>query len=485
MPSGSKVLSRPGNTQASGGGIAPGRRIWQAVFWSPSYFLTGIVHILCQPLTKKYLLGAVVLDIPLQWGTHLAIGPDASTMGALEGFDISITTIALIGLYIGWLFTERVEGRQVFTLWNWPIVAYTTVVVASVFVAGDVQLSMFQIFLMLEMLLVYLYVAGNVTSRDDIVFVLYLLILGGLIESTYMLVLDAVGHDFAFVRTLGFKTVVTQSNIPGEAMRFGGTIGPANYAAAYLAILITLALAIRQMRVSAYLRRLTVPLIVLAAAALVITLSRGGWLEVIFSVAIVMIAKWLRNGASLKGIVIGVIVATTVALCLYAPNPISERLSANDNGSAYSRIPLMHLADNIIKANPVLGVGANNFTAVMDDYEGPEFRHAWLYTVHNEFLLVCSETGVIGLIAYVWIYFDIVRRGWRLWRRRDAMFAPLGLGICAAVCGLMSHMMVDIFSDRGLIQLVWILAAMIAACEMIVQNKATVKGAPLTSTGDM
>jgi hypothetical protein len=46
-------------------------------------------------------------------------------------------------------------------------------------------------------------------------------------------------------------------------------------------------------------------------------------------------------------------------------------------------------------------------------------------------------------------------------------------------------MMVDIFSDRGLIQLVWILAAMIAACEMIVQNKATVKGAPLTSTGDM
>ncbi|MGH9587128.1 MAG: O-antigen ligase family protein [Acidobacteriaceae bacterium] len=205
-------------------------------------------------------------------------------------------------------------------------------------------------------------------------------------------------------------------------------------------------------------------------------MSRGGWLELILSIAILALARWWRNGASVKGIAIGAVGASIVALTLFVPNPISERLSANDHGSAVSRIPLMHLADTMIEANPFLGVGANNFAVVMEKYEGPEFRHAWLYTVHNEFLLVASETGIIGLVAYLWIYFDIIRRGWRLWKQRDRMFAPLGLGICAAVCGFMSHMLVDIFSDRGLIQLLWIFMAMIAACELIRRVEAASEG---------
>lgn len=472
MQSSARLLDAPRRAGAVQSSATLARIGVDAALSSPSIVLAGVIHVLCQPLTRRWLFGAVILDIPLQWGTHVdMIQGTAATMGALDGFGLSITTLALVGLYLGWIFTERAAARPLRIVWNWPIAAYTIVLIASVLVASDVQLSLFQIFMMLEVLLVYIYAAGNIRSRNDIAFILYMILIGGLIESSYMLVLNVIGHDLSVVRALGFKTVITLSDIPGETMRFGGTIGPANYAAAYLAIVITLALAIRRMRVPNYLRRLTIPLIVLAGAALITTLSRGGWLEMILSVAIFAFAVWARNGGSLKGVFIGGIAVSVVALCLYAPNPISRRLSANDNGSAYSRIPLMHLADTMIEANPFLGVGANNFAAVMEKYEGPEFRHAWLYTVHNEFLLVCSETGIIGLLAYLWIYFGILRRAWRLWSHRDAMFAPLGLGICAAVCGLMSHMLVDIFSDRGLIQLLWIFAAMLAACELIRQGE--------------
>lgn len=468
MQSNTRALATPGRRGALEASATLVGKSLATTLLSPSIVFAGMVQVLCHPVTRRWLFGAVILDIPLQWGMHLDMTQGvAESMGALDGFDFSITTLALIGLYLGWLFTERASGRPLRMVWNWPIAAYTLVVVASIFVASNVQLSMFQIVMMLEMLLVYIYAAANIRSRDDIVFVLYLILVGGLIESSYILLLNLVGHDLPIVRALGFKTVITRSNIPGEAMRFGGTIGQANYAAAYLAIVITIGLAVRRMCVPGYLRRLTFPLIILAAAALITTLSRGGWLEVILSVAIFAIAIWARNGGSLKGVVVGSIAALIVTLCLFVANPISRRLSENDNGSAYSRIPLMHLADSMIEANPFLGVGANNFAVVMKQYEGSEFRHAWLYTVHNEFLLVCSETGIIGLLFYLWIYLDILRRGWRLWRNRDAMFAPLGLGICAAVCGLMSHMLVDIFSDRGLIQLVWVFAAMTAACEII------------------
>lgn len=476
MQSNSRVLASPRQPGVFRAAAVLARKGVGAALWSPSLVLAGAIHVLCQPLTRRWLFAAVILDIPLQWGTHLGMTQGtAAALGALDGFDFSITTLALVGLYLGWLFTERINSRRIRVIWNWPIAAYTIVVVASIFVASDVQLSMFQIAMMLEMLLVYIYAAGNIRSRDDVVFVLYLLLIGGIIESSYMLILNVVGHDLAFVRALGFKTVITHSDIPGETLRFGGTLGPANYAAAYLVIVIILALAARRMRVPARLRRLTIPLIVLAGTALITTLSRGGWLEMILSLAIFAIAIWVRNGGSLKGVVIGSLAACVVALCLFVPNPISNRLSANDNGSAYSRIPLMHLADSMIEANPLLGVGANNFAAVMEKYEGPEFRHAWLFTVHNEFLLVASETGIVGLLAYLWIYFEILRRGWRLWKSRDSLLAPLGLGICAAVFGLMSHMLVDIFSDRGLIQMVWLLAAVIAACELMLRSEASME----------
>jgi O-antigen ligase len=132
----------------------------------------------------------------------------------------------------------------------------------------------------------------------------------------------------------------------------------------------------------------------------------------------------------------------------------------------------MHLAYRIISANPILGVGANNFAMVMGHYAGSEFRHEWIYTVHNQFLLVSSESGVIGLAAYLWIYFNLIGRGWRIWQTSDDMLAPFALGIVAGICGLLSHMLVDIFSDAPLIQLVWLFAALIGICELIGQREA-------------
>jgi O-antigen ligase len=225
------------------------------------------------------------------------------------------------------------------------------------------------------------------------------------------------------------------------------------------------------MDVPAYLRRLAIPTIALAGLALVATLSRGGWVELLLSVAILTGATWLRNGISVKNALVAAVVTGVVGICLYVPNPVSSRIFADDNGAAHSRLPLMHLAYRIISANPVLGVGANNFAVVMNDYASSEFRHEWIYTVHNEFLLVLSETGVLGLLAFLWIYLDIIRRAWRLWKSRDGVFSPLGLGIVAAIGGYLSHMFVDIFSERGLLQLIWMFVAVVAACEIIWQRE--------------
>jgi O-antigen ligase len=69
-----------------------------------------------------------------------------------------------------------------------------------------------------------------------------------------------------------------------------------------------------------------------------------------------------------------------------------------DRGSAESRIPLMNLALRIIEDHPVLGLGANNFTVVMDQYLSAEFRRGFLFAVHNKYLLyqMCARQAVRG-----------------------------------------------------------------------------------------
>src|SRR5438132_10740681 len=120
----------------------------------------------------------------------------------------------------------------------------------------------------------------------------------------------------------------------------------------------------------------------LGGVALIFTFSRGAWIALVFAIVVLCFVQWRQRGISLKRpIAIFVVIAL-----LYLPlhGVLSERLFGNDHGSAESRIPLNKLAFRMIADNPVLGVGANNFTSAMDQYATSEFRHEWLWAVHNK-----------------------------------------------------------------------------------------------------
>jgi O-antigen ligase len=150
-------------------------------------------------------------------------------------------------------------------------------------------------------------------------------------------------------------------------------------------------------------------------------------------------------------------------LCLPFQNVISARLVDDDKGSAASRIPLMKLAFRIIEDNPVLGVGANNFTVVMDRYLTSDFREGWLFAVHNKYLLVLAETGIFGFLAFLAFFLDALRKGWRCWVQRDPLLSPLALGFTAGIAVHMLHMTVDVFRGRPTQQLVWLVAGLLTA----------------------
>lgn len=415
---------------------------------------------------QRLLFAVVILDIPIQLGTYLFYQPVQAALGALKGLSISATTLALAGLYASWCIravANRTPTPRPRLHINLALVFFLAITMLSVFVAQDKTLSLFDVYLLFEACLIYFYVANNVRTQRDVLFVVLLLLSGCLLES---IVIIAMKFTVTATTTWDFPIHIIAENLAGDGrMRIGGTIGVPNVAGAYLSVMLGSAASILFTGLGKIYKWLATGVLGLGGIALIFTYSRGAWIALVFAIVVLFFVVWRQRGASLKA----PIVVLIALVLLYVPfgDSISTRLFGDDQGSANSRIPLDKLAFRMIADNPLLGVGPNNFTVAMDQYATSEFRREWLWAVHNKYLLIFAETGIGGLLAYLAFLLGTLRRGWQCWRSRDSVFSPLALGFVAGIAGHMVHQSVDLFRDRPLQQLVWLLAGLLVAMHRI------------------
>src|SRR5690349_11773436 len=356
-------------TGLSAGAGAPG--IYSRVRrWSANSFVLAVLSpflAVSSGYVPRILLAVVILDIPLEFGTHLYYREKQAAMGALGGLSISVTTIALAGLYLSWFIRahadRRAERGPSFDI-NLPLLFYFAITALSMAVAQDVSLSFFEVALLLEACLVYFYVANNVRTRQDVIFVVKFLLIACLLESFVNIVLQFTGMPSTI---WGAPTQIQIEAEPGQSfMRIGGTVGSPNFAAAYLSISLACAVGVLFTNLGRTLKWMAAAVLVFGGIALIFTFSRGGWIATAFAVTLICLLCFRQRGFSLKT----PIALILILAMLYLPfhTVISARLLEDDKGSAESRIPLMKLAFRIIEDNPILGVGANNFTVIMDRY---------------------------------------------------------------------------------------------------------------------
>ncbi|MEA3355111.1 MAG: O-antigen ligase family protein, partial [Patescibacteria group bacterium] len=78
--------------------------------------------------------------------------------------------------------------------------------------------------------------------------------------------------------------------------------------------------------------------------------------------------------------------------------------------SSFSRrSQLSKIAIKIIKHKPIFGIGLNNFTINMEKYGHVTATTRFLQPVHNIYLLILSETGIIGFIGFLYLLFLFFR----------------------------------------------------------------------------
>ena len=435
--------------------------------------LVGLVVALAVGSLERLLLGIVLIDIPLRWDRNFAYDHEAASLGSVGGFTVSATTVALVGLFVLRAIDERRSLSGPLRLRPaLPLAAYIGATALSLATAVDRGLGVFQLTLLLQALLVFVYLSNTLRARKDVVFVIAVLIVGFLVEGVLMLGIAVADIQFD-VAGLATRT----NELDGAISRVGGTIGSANGAAAYVAMMMPVTLSVLWTDVPLWVKRVAYVALPVGAIALILTYSRGGWAAALAGIGVVMLVGSRRRITT--GIAACLVAVCVLLVVLPFRSEIESRLVGETQGVAYAenaRIPLIRLSFQMIEDRPLLGVGANNFGTSIERYAGPEFTGEWLRSVHNTFLLVWAEGGILALAAFLWFVVAALRRGWRVAHQSDRLRAALGMGLLGALVSAMVTMSVERFIGRPLVQLLVVVAAFLVALDLLGESMPASNG---------
>lgn len=201
-------------------------------------------------------------------------------------------------------------------------------------------------------------------------------------------------------------------------------------------------------------------LLLISAAAMFATFSRGGWFGAAVGLAIVVAATWWKRravGASTWALT--ALTAVGVILVLPAVAVIMARGAQGDQLSAAYRLADWRTAFAMIRDHPLLGAGKGNYLELAHLYNPWTLK----YPVHNVYLLSWAETGVLGLAALVALVAGALRAARHRFRRGVGGDAAFGLAALAAFVGIALRMFVSMSFVHPFVSISFVALAAAAA----------------------
>jgi hypothetical protein len=149
---------------------------------------------------KRLLLAIAVLNIAFNWDVNFAYDETAADRGALGGLSFSLTTIALLGLFALWLAEvlakRRPEtGARLPRGWALPGALYVVLTAVSLLAAHDRQLSVFELAVLLQGFLLFVYVVTFIRTERDLRFVVGLLVVALVTQGALIVAARYLGLD--------------------------------------------------------------------------------------------------------------------------------------------------------------------------------------------------------------------------------------------------------------------------------------------------
>lgn len=132
-----------------------------------------------------------------------------------------------------------------------------------------------------------------------------------------------------------------------------------------------------------------------------------------------------------------------VPFVIIAISILAARLISTDTYSWGTRVDAWLVVLDISRASPLIGLGFANYYwyAEVFTIRGYHIR----FNSHSQFVDIIAQTGVLGLITFFWVLFEVGRLAWDLmWKLPDGFARGYAYGVFAGVLGsLMASFLVD------------------------------------------
>jgi O-antigen ligase len=401
-------------------------------------------------------------------------------MGGAGAYSIEIVDIFLAAL-LAFQIRDRMRGEArpplspVAFWWGGMILLG----LLNVLVGPYRQLAMVEAVQMGKTLLLFIVLVGELVRVRRFLHLFSALCCGLLLQSAVG-VLQFVKKGDIGLQFLGEATMTTLEYVNratymdgGATFRIGGLLGHPNILAGFIAIIAPILLAMLMTRLPMSMKLPVGGALAAAMLALLLTLSRSGWLSFALAVPIViglMLRDRRSRGRALMMTGLSLILGLIAALA--AAPAIVRRFTQSDPGAIDFRWEWMGVAWDMVRDHPLFGVGLNSFVYHLPgrtDYGGTQeltrtFGANWP-VVHDIYLLVWAEQGTIGFACFLGVLATILLTGWRNARAcADPLLHALNVGALAGICanlvdGLGSFFLRQMPGAR----LFWIAAAIIMA----------------------
>jgi putative inorganic carbon (HCO3(-)) transporter len=255
--------------------------------------------------------------------------------------------------------------------------------------------------------------------------------------------------------------------------RIGALMGHPNLLSGYLAMVMPMALAVMFTRLRMVVRVFAGAALGLSAVAMVLTLSRNGWVSFAFAAVVIVMLTMLHTEVRRKTHALRmVLMAGGFVVMLAASGTIIDRFTRSDPMNMSARWELNRVAFRMIMDRPIVGHGKNSLAYVMT--RGPRYRlKKWrsvshnpeaVPPIHNIYLQQFAEQGVIGLVIFLSMLGMVLRVGVDNLKTRDPTMYAISIGAMGGILAIMTHGLIDwIFWWNGIHRLYFLLAGIMMA----------------------